>query len=159
LAAGLPGFTIFQLGIRGLQAMQRAREVFILYAIENTLNVALAYALGRHSMAGLTGSVAISYGASALLVLIVLARHKVSIWRELWSIHVRRSLWASLLSVVATTLVYSAMTATVGIGLFERFCASLLSGLTIYLVVLLIGQKRQHPKPKEHRGASTHHYR
>ncbi len=159
LAAGLPGFTIFQLGIRGLQAMQRAREVFALYAIENTLNVILAFVIGRHSIAGLTGSVVISYTACALLVLLVLARHQVSIWSELWSIHVRRSLLASVLSLVTMTLVYSAMTATVGIGLFERFGASLLSGLLTYLVVLLIGQSRQRPQSKEHRGASTHHHR
>ena len=29
LAAGLPGFTVFQLCVRGLQSMQRAREVFL----------------------------------------------------------------------------------------------------------------------------------
>ena len=37
LAAGLPGFTCFQFAIRGLQAMQRARDAFWLYLGENLL--------------------------------------------------------------------------------------------------------------------------
>ena len=159
LAIGLPGFTVFQLGIRGLQAMQRAKEVFALYAIENVMNIALAYAIGRHSMAGLTGSVAISYSLCAFLVLFVLSRHHVSIWSELWSVHVRRSLIASIGSLFVMTFIYSAMTAQVGLGLFERFMASAIGGFLVYLVVLLIGQSRQGSHPKEHHGASTHNYR
>jgi len=159
LAVGLPGFTVFQLGIRGLQAMQRAKEVFALYAVENLLNIALAYSIGRHSMAGLTGSVTISYSLCAFLVLFVLSRHHVSIWSELWSVHVRRSLVASVVSLFAMTFVYSAITATVDIGLFERFTGAALSGMMVYLVVLLVGQRRQLSRSKETHGASTHNHR
>ena len=35
LAAGLPGFTVFQLCVRGLQSMQRARDVFSSTSLEN----------------------------------------------------------------------------------------------------------------------------
>jgi putative peptidoglycan lipid II flippase len=159
LAVGLPGFTVFQLGIRGLQAMQRAKEVFALYAVENLLNIALAYAIGRHSMAGLTGSVTISYSVCALLVLYVLSRHGVSVWSELFSTHVRRSLVASVCSLFVMTFVYSAITASVGLGLFERFMASAISGVAVYLVVLFIGLSRERSGPKEHHGVSTHNYR
>jgi len=159
LAVGLPGFTVFQLGIRGLQAMQRAKEVFALYAVENLLNIALAYSIGRHSMAGLTGSVTISYSLCAFLVLFVLSRHQVSIWSELWSVHVRRSLVASVVSLFAMTFVYSAITAKVGIGIFERFTGAALSGMMVYLVVLLVGQRRQLSRSKETHGASTHNHR
>ena len=38
LTAGLPGFTIFQLCVRGLQSMQRARQVFLLYVLDNDGN-------------------------------------------------------------------------------------------------------------------------
>jgi len=51
LAAGLPGFTVFQLCVRGLQSMQRAREVFYLYVVQNALTIALAIVLGRRSLA------------------------------------------------------------------------------------------------------------
>ncbi len=159
LAIGLPGFTLFQLGIRGLQAMQKARQVFFLYALQNILTIALAYAIGRHSMAGLTGSVSIAYSACALLVLWVLSRNEVSIWSELWSVHVRRTVAASSLSLVAMTFAYSASTSTVGIGLFERFFAAAVVGIVIYLVVLLVGQRRQQSHLKERRGPSTHNHR
>ncbi len=77
LAAGLPGFTVFQLCVRGLQSMQRAREVFYLYALQNVLTIVLCVAIGRHSMAGLTASVSIAYSAAAIVALIALARHHV----------------------------------------------------------------------------------
>jgi putative peptidoglycan lipid II flippase len=79
LAAGLPGFTVFQLCVRGLQSMQRAREVFFLYALENALTIALAIVLGRHSLAGLTASVSIAYSAAAVVALFALARHQVHV--------------------------------------------------------------------------------
>ena len=77
LAAGLPGFTVFQLCVRGLQSMQRAREVFYLYALQNVLTIILCVAIGRHSMAGLTASVSIAYSAAAIVALAALARHHV----------------------------------------------------------------------------------
>ena len=51
LAAGLPGFTVFQLCVRGLQSMQRAREVFYLYALQNVLTTVLcaSYSVATHS--------------------------------------------------------------------------------------------------------------
>src|SRR5580692_2937152 len=84
LAAGLPGFTIFQLCVRGLQSMQRAREVFYLYALQNVLTIVLCVAIGRHSMAGLTASVSIAYSAAAIVALAALARHRVSIAPVIW---------------------------------------------------------------------------
>ena len=71
----------------------------------------------------------------------------------------RRSLVASVVSLFAMTFVYSAITATVGIGLFERFTGAALSGMMVYLVVLLVGQRRQLSRSKETHGASTHNHR
>ena len=67
LAAGLPGFTCFQFAIRGLQSMQRARDAFWLYALENGLNIALAVAIGRHSIGALTATVSIAYSVAAVV--------------------------------------------------------------------------------------------
>ena len=66
LAAGLPGFTCFQFAIRGLQAMQRARDAFWLYVAENGLNIALAVTIGRHSIGVLTATVSIAYTLAAV---------------------------------------------------------------------------------------------
>ncbi len=142
LAAGLPGFTIFQLGVRGLQAMQRAREVFYLYAFQNALTVVLCVAIGRHSLAGLTASVSIAYSAAAVVALATLARHDVSIASVVWSLHVRRSLWASLLATAVMALAYAGPTWSRGAGLVARFSLTVALGGASYALVVLVQQRR-----------------
>lgn len=142
LAAGLPGFTIFQLGVRGLQAMQRAREVFYLYALENILTIALCFALGRHSLAGLTASVSIAYSAAAVVALFALARHQVSIAAVVWSLHVRRSLWASLFATVVMAVAYALPSWSRGSGLIARFAFAVILGVASYGAVVLVQQRR-----------------
>jgi putative peptidoglycan lipid II flippase len=142
LAAGLPGFTIFQLCVRGLQSMQRAREVFYLYALQNVLTIVLCVAIGRHSIAGLTASVSIAYSAAAVVALGALARHRVNIASVIWSRHVRRSLGASLVAALVMALAYSAPTWNRGAGLVARFSFSLLAGLAAYALAVVILQHR-----------------
>lgn len=142
LAAGLPGFTIFQLVVRGLQALQRMRTVFALYALENGLTIALCVALGRHSLAGLTASVAIAYSVTAGAALVVINRYRVPIWSGLWSIHVRRSTVASLCAGLAITIVYALPAWTRGLHLLLRFGASLATGLAIYVLVVTVLARR-----------------
>jgi putative peptidoglycan lipid II flippase len=142
LAAGLPGFTVFQLCVRGLQSMQRARQVFLLYFFENALTIVLCVALGRHSLAGLTASVSIGYSAAAIAALAVLARHRVNITTAVWSVHVRRSLAASLVATVAVAALYAVPTWTHGVGLVVRLAAALVGGLFVYLVVVVALRRR-----------------
>ncbi|MFI5035687.1 MAG: murein biosynthesis integral membrane protein MurJ [Acidimicrobiales bacterium] len=142
LAAGLPGFTIFQLGVRGLQSMQHARDVFVLYALENAANIALALVIGRHSLAGLTASVAIAYTGAAVLALAALARRGVRIAPAVWSVHVRRSLGASLGAAAAIAATYAASGATRGAGLVERFAAALLAGAVVFVVLVALLERR-----------------
>jgi len=142
LAAGLPGFTIFQLCVRGLQSMQRAREVFYLYAFQNVLTIALCIAIGRHSIAELTASVSIAYSAAAVVALFALARHRVTIASVIWSRHVRRSLGASLVMALVMALVYAGPTWNRGIGLLTRFSFAVVAGLGAYALVVVILQHR-----------------
>jgi putative peptidoglycan lipid II flippase len=152
LAAGLPGFTVFQLAVRGLQSMQRARQVFALYAFENLLTIVLCVALGRHSLAGLTASVSLGYSVTAIAALVVLARHHVNIITGVWSVHVRRSLWASIVATVAIAAVYAVPSWTKGLGLLARFSASLLVGVLVYgLVVVLLRRRLRRTYPKSGR--------
>ncbi len=137
LAAGLPGFTVFQLAVRGLQAMQRARDVFLLYLLENALTIALCVALGRHSIAGLTASVSLGYTITAFFALATLSRHHVDIVAGLWSVHVRRSLIASLVATLVMALVYAVPTWTRGLGLVVRFSGAFLLGTVVYGLVVL----------------------
>ena len=142
LAAGLPGFTIFQLCVRGLQAMQRARDVFYLYALQNVITIALALALGRHSLAGLTASVSIAYGVAAVVALANLAHHRVHVASVIWSVHVRRSLWASIVATLVMALVFAASTSSHGVGLVGRFVTTVLLGLIVYGMVIGIALRR-----------------
>ena len=142
LGAGLPGFTIFQLCIRGLQAMQRARDVFYLYVLQNGLTVILAIFIGRHSMVGLCASVTLSYSAVALVALANLTRHQVSISATLWSKHVLRSIVASALSGLVIAVAYSSSTSSSGIGLLTRFGASALLGILTYLTFIVMWQRK-----------------
>jgi putative peptidoglycan lipid II flippase len=75
----------FNSACAGLQSMQRAREVFFLYALENILTIALAIVLGRHSLAGLIASVSIAYSAAAVVALYALARHHVRVASVIWA--------------------------------------------------------------------------
>jgi putative peptidoglycan lipid II flippase len=142
LAAGLPGFTVFQLCVRGLQSMQRAREVFYLYALQNVLTIVLCIVIGRHSLAGLTASVSIAYSAAAVVALAALARHHVTITSVIWSRHVRRSLGASIVMALVMALAYAAPTWNHGAGLVTRFLFAFLAGLLAYALVVVIAQHR-----------------
>ncbi|HEV7958310.1 MAG TPA: murein biosynthesis integral membrane protein MurJ [Acidimicrobiales bacterium] len=142
LAAGLPGFTIFQLCVRGLQSMQRAREVFLLYVLDNALTIVLCVVLGRHSIAGLTASVSIGYTVAAVAALIVLARYQVNIITGVWSVHVRRSLVASLVATAVIAVVYAVPTWTRGYLLVTRFGAAVIAGVIAYGLVVVAMRRR-----------------
>ena len=142
LAAGLPGFTIFQICVRGLQASQRARQVFYLYAFENAATILIALVIGRHSLGGLCASVSLAYSAAAVLALFTLSRYDLHVSQAIWSVHVRRSLVASLAAVLAIALTYATSTATEGAGLLVRFGLSLLAGGVVYLASVALGARR-----------------
>jgi putative peptidoglycan lipid II flippase len=141
LAAGLPGFTVFQLCVRGLQSMQRAREVFYLYVLENLLTIGLAIVIGRRSLAGLTASVSIAYSTAAIVALYALARHHVRVASVIWARHVRRSLWASLLATLVMALIYASSSATQGVGLITRFLGAVAAGVVAYITVVVLAQR------------------
>ena len=121
--------------------MQRARDVFYLYALQNGLTILLAMSIGRHSMAGLCASVSISYSAIALVGLANLTRHQVSISATLWSKHVLRSVLASVASGIVIAMAYASSTASSGFGLLTRFGASAFLGMLMYLTFIVIWQR------------------
>jgi putative peptidoglycan lipid II flippase len=141
LAAGLPGFTIFQLCVRGLQAMQRAVDVFILYVVQNAVTVVLCIVLGRHSLAGLTASVSIAYASAAVLALFVLSSRRVSVVSTIWSVHVRRSVLASLAMGVVMAAAYATPTWSRGTGLVARGLLAAILGAITYILFVLVAQR------------------
>jgi putative peptidoglycan lipid II flippase len=133
LAAGLPGFVCFQFAIRGLQSMQRARDAFWLYVFENGCNVAIALAIGRHSIGALTSSVSIAYSVGAVAALVVVRRRAGSLgapgcYRPLGGIAI-----ASIATGVATVLASAATGWDTGAGLAARLAWSIAAGALTFV--------------------------
>ncbi|MDE3106866.1 MAG: hypothetical protein KGJ42_01755 [Acidobacteriota bacterium] len=142
LAAGLPGFTVFQLVVRGLQAMQRARSVFGLYALQNALTIALCVVLGQHSLAGLTASVSLAYAGAAMVAVVAIGRLHVSLLGGLWSVHVRRSFVGSAFATVAMAATYAAAPWSRGAGLVAHFMSALGAGVVAYGLSVMVLARR-----------------
>ncbi|HEY5304151.1 MAG TPA: lipid II flippase MurJ [Acidimicrobiales bacterium] len=152
LAAGLPGFTIFQLCVRGLQAMQRAVDVFALYALENAVTIALCVVIGRHSLAGLTASVSIAYALAAVVALIVLATRQVSVAATIWSVHVRRSVFASLAMGIVMAAAYATPSWSRGLGLVARGVFAAVLGAATYVLFVVVAQRDSGPVRRKVQG-------
>jgi putative peptidoglycan lipid II flippase len=142
LAAGLPGFTAFQVSIRGLQAMQRARDTFWLYFGQNAATIALALAIGRHGLGGLCASVSIAYLAAAIAAVALLAVRGANLIEEIWNPAVGRALYASVLGALAAALAYNARGWPSGVGLFVRLALAVLAGVVVYGGLQVLGHRR-----------------
>jgi hypothetical protein len=118
--------------------MQRARQVFLLYVLDNALTIVLCVVLGRHSVVGLMAAISLGYSVAAVAALIVLARYRVNIITGVWSVHVRRSLWASLVAAVVMAAVYAVPSWTHGLGLVTRFTGAFVVGVWAYLVAVYL---------------------
>lgn len=135
LSAGLPGFTCFQFAIRGLQAMQRARDAFWLYVVENGLNIALAVTIGRHSIGVLTATVSIAYTAAAIGALWLVRRRAGALGAPGCYRPLGRVAIATAATGVVTLLASAATGWSSGVGLAARLCWSVLAGAGTYVVV------------------------
>ncbi len=75
LAIGLPGFSVYLYAVRGFQAMQDTRTVFVLYLVENGINLVLAFAFAKPlGVEGIALSLSVAYSVAALVALRVLRR-------------------------------------------------------------------------------------
>lgn len=142
LAAGLPGFAVFQVAIRGLQALQHARDTFFLYLFQNGATIVLAIAIGRHSMGGLTAAVSLAYGAAAVMALATLQARGVSLWAAVVATPVLRALAAGLLAALAMAVIYNLRDWVSGVGLVTRLVAAALGGVVVYGGLLLATHRR-----------------
>jgi len=80
-AIGLPGFSGFLFLTRVWQSMQNTRMTFLLYLVENGVNIVLALALfPRFGVQGLAAAYGAAYTLAALLTLLVLSRRLPAGW-------------------------------------------------------------------------------
>ncbi len=107
-ALGLPGFSGFLFLTRVWQSMQNTRMTFLLYLVENGVNIVLALALFPHfGVQGLAAAYAAAYTVGALVTLAVLSRRLPAGWLAgIGGFSVRLGLaTAALAAVVAAVLV------------------------------------------------------
>jgi len=143
LAAGLPGFTAFQVAIRGLQSMQHASDTFWLYLFQNGSTIALALLIGRHSLGGLCASVAISYLVAAVLAIATLSWRGVSLWGEIARPAVTRALVDAIIAAIAAALAYNVRAWPSGAGLLLRLALAITVGLLVYGGLQVLGHRRE----------------
>ena len=80
-ALGLPGFSAFLFLTRVWQSMQDTRAAFVLYVVENGVNIVLAVALfPRFGVPGLAAAYGGAYTVASVVTLAVLARRLPARW-------------------------------------------------------------------------------
>lgn len=131
LAVGLPGFSIYLFLIRAFQAMQDTRSVFLLYLVENGLNVVLALAL--HPSLGVQGlalAYALAYTGGAAAALVLLQRRTrsvdIAIVVRTWvRVGLASAVMAAVVAAVAAVVDPAPLQAAAGIG----------AGVSVYVIV------------------------
>jgi putative peptidoglycan lipid II flippase len=155
LAAGLPGFTAFQVSIRGLQAMQHARDTFWLYLIQNAATVAIALVIGRHAIGGLCAAVSLAYLLAAVLAVAALHVRGVALAGEIVRPAIGRAFVCSIVAALCAALVYSAEGWTMGLGLIVRLAAAILVGVLVYGGLQMLGHRREQQRRRSSRAAAS----
>jgi hypothetical protein len=87
-------------------------------------------------------AISIGYAAAAVAALAVLAYYQVNITTGVWSVHVRRSLLASLAATVVIAVVYDAPDWTAGLLLVARFSLAVVAGALAYLATVVLLRRR-----------------
>jgi len=139
MALGLPGFSLFLLLMRAYQAMQDTRTMFLIYLVENAINIAVDVALYPHlGLRGLAIGLSAGYAGGAVVAFAHLAR-------RIEGIQGRQLVGAAglvtvggLLAGGAAWLCSSAIGHLPGSGrevvLAARVLAGLGAGVTVYLL-------------------------
>jgi len=135
-AVGLPGFALFLSIVQGLQATRNARVVFMLYVVENGLNIVLAFVLvGHYGVEGLTLALSIAYTVAALLGLVILARmHALRAPGDLLRVWGRLGLLGAIAAVVLWRLLPS-IDGPRSLGFVFQTVGSLLIAAGIFVVL------------------------
>ncbi len=135
-ALGLPGFALFLSIIQGLQAARSAKVVFMLYVVENGLNIVLAFALvDRFGIAGLTIALSVAYTVAALLGVLVLRRmHAVRPLGDSFRVWLRLGLIGAVAAVVLSETLPS-VDAQRSIGFFLQTLGAVLISTGIFVVL------------------------
>jgi len=137
MALGLVGFSVYLFVLRGFYALKNTRTPFFLNLLENSINIALAFALvGRLGVQGLALAYAAAYSVAALVAVAALRR-------RVHGIDGRRTLGAIGRMVVAAALMALAVVGASGLvggdhglGAVARTAVGVTVGAAVYLGAL-----------------------
>ena len=156
-ALGLPGFCTYLYFVRVLQAMQRTKGAFVLYLIENGLNIVLAVLLVHPlGVRGLALAFSIAYTVAALLALAVFHQWFGRLAEpESWTPLIRVAV-ACVPMAVVVLLVSNLSGSTTVAGLLARLVSATVAGAATFgAVVIWLGRRhdarRRRPHPATRR--------
>jgi putative peptidoglycan lipid II flippase len=135
-AIGLPGFSAYLLIMRGFQAMQDTRSMFLLYALENAINIVLAIALQPTlGVEGLALSFGLAYSLASLVAWRRLSRATGGLPGRAVLLRLQRVALATAAMTVVVALASIAIGGDRNLHLLVRVGASVSAGVTVYFLV------------------------
>jgi putative peptidoglycan lipid II flippase len=141
MAIGLPMFSAYLLLMRAYQAMQNTRAMFFTYALENALNVALAFALYPSlGVQGLGLALAIAYGGGTAVALWDLRRRAGGLDGRRLAHSTARIVAAALVMAAGVAVVSEVIGGEDGFHLLARVGVAVVAGVTLFaLTARLLG--------------------
>jgi putative peptidoglycan lipid II flippase len=133
-AAGLPGFSVYLLLMRGYQAMQDTRSMFWLYVIENAATIVLALAL--YPAIGV-GGLALGWVSAYTIGSVVAYLHLRTRTRGLEGRRTARGLARIGVATLVMAVAVLAVTAPVGGASDAQLVVEVLVGVTVGTIVYL----------------------
>jgi putative peptidoglycan lipid II flippase len=139
LAVGLPGYAVFLFALRGFYALKDTRTPFVLYLVENGVNVVLAFALvGRFGLRGIIAAYSLAYSVSAVVALVLLARRTGGMETRSLLASTGRTVAAGAVLAAAVWPVRQVVGGTSGAGAVARVAAGTLVGVAAYGIALWV---------------------
>ncbi|MEY2565547.1 MAG: putative peptidoglycan lipid flippase [Actinomycetota bacterium] len=134
MGLGLPAFSAYLLLMRAYQAMQDTRQVFLLYLVENAVNIVLALVLyPSMGVRGLALAFTLAYAAGTAAALFTIRRRIGGLEGRALARSVLRVGVASAAMAVVTLLSARFVGAASGPWLALRVTAGVVAGVTVYV--------------------------
>lgn len=140
-ALGLPGFSLYLYALRGFYAFGDTRTPFLLAALENAINVVLAFGLERTvGPVGLPMSYAIAYLAAGSVALLALRTRAGPLFDHRTVSVLARALGGAVAMAFVLATIRSA---TTSLGVPVQLGIGLCIGLAVYLATVMIFLTRE----------------
>jgi putative peptidoglycan lipid II flippase len=136
----LPAFSIYLYLMRAFQAIQDTRTMFLVYLVENGVNILLAFALyPTFGVQGLAAALALAYAVGCVFALRIFHRRLGGLAGRRLGIILYRTTVAGVVSadvaLAVSVLLAHLLGTSGGLTLLVRVLAAVATGVTVYLRV------------------------